>query len=102
MRPAYNISKLQHLLTGWNPQKRNYTNTMDYGDINNSNFGHCDLSRSWVHNIGNGALMNQQSAKTLRGKIANGCIFGGRTGYSVKMVHPDLIPDDKKPYWWYE
>ena len=103
-RPAYKIKKLDLLLTGWNPPKKKYSTDTDYGQIRNNKtyFGECQID-GWVHSpdklsLDRMDLNNRAQRDKTKGKIANGCIFGGRTGYSVKMVHPDLIQN--KPSWW--
>ena len=78
-RPFYAIPDLKLLLTGWNPPKEKYRpGDMDYEALRGkTNFAECHL---WVH-----PSIDPNSPGT-QGKIANGCIYGGRTGYSVKMV----------------
>ena len=81
-RPFYKIKNLNLLLTGWNPPKRKYGGN-DYEAVSDKiNFAKCS---KWVHDI----LDSSRSAT--KGKIANGCIYGGRTGYSVKMISPNWL-----------
>ncbi len=77
-KPFYKIPSLDFLLTGWNPPKKKYTpGDDDYiAEIDATNFGECS---HWVHNV---IALYPGTA----GKIANGCIYGGRTGYSIKLV----------------
>ena len=83
-KPFYKIKDLKLLLTGWNPPKRKYdTGDNDYDAGKESNFGECF---KWIHEAG-----IDPYSPTLRGKIANGCIYGGRTGYSVKMVSESFL-----------
>ncbi|MDE0119510.1 MAG: Tad domain-containing protein [Bdellovibrionales bacterium] len=101
-KPFYNIKNLNLLLTGWNPPKRKYdSGDNDYDANNETNFGECF---KWVHEAG-----VDPYSPSPRGKIANGCIYGGRTGYSVKMVSDDLLVKYKNasnpfppgdPEWW--
>ena len=86
------------LLTGWNPPKKKYSTDTDYGQIRNNKtyFGECQID-GWVHSpdklsLDRMDLNNRAQRDKTKGKIANGCIFGGRTGYSVKMVHPRPYP----------
>ena len=72
-KPFYVIKELDHLLTGWNPPKTKYTQSTNYGEIGTSYFGECT---TWDTGI----------ATNPKNYIANGCVLGGRTGYSVKMV----------------
>ena len=88
-KPVYTV-KLEHLLTGWNPPIQKHKGFKEgYEKINETKFGRCD---KWVHdkdfNLMRSTTINR------KGKIANGCIYGGRTGYSVKMVHPRSVPKD--------
>ncbi len=96
-RPPYKVPKLKFLLTGWNPPTKKYTDSGSlYGDPNNTFFGKC---HRWVHEEG---LMEGSLSSSTQGKIANGCIFGGRTGYSVKMVSKDHLlnsPGFHPPPW---
>ena len=84
-RPFYKIKSLNLLLTGWNPPKEKYRpGDNDYEAASDkTNFGKCFL---WVHDAG----IVPHSSDT-RGKIANGCIYGGRTGYSVKMISEGFL-----------
>ena len=92
----YTIKDMQHLLTGWNPPKRKYTVDNTYepkSDLSNLNFGKCFL---WVDS-------SRREIET--GKIPNACIYGGRAGYSVKMVSDDYLKGKTsgyhpKPFWW--
>ena len=78
-------TKLNLLLTGWNPPKKKYLpGDNEYqASAGKTNFAHC---HQWVHNV----LSSPTSGDT-KGKIANGCIFGGRTGYSVKMISEGFL-----------
>ena len=84
-KPFYKIKSLNLLLTGWNPPKEKYRpGDNDYEAASDkTNFGKCFL---WVHDAG----IVPHSSDT-RGKIANGCIYGGRTGYSVKMISEGFL-----------
>ena len=84
-KPFYKIQNLNMLLTGWNPPKQKYKpGDNDYeATSGNTNFGKCFL---WAHTAG----IDITTGST-RGKIANGCIYGGRTGYSVKMVSAEFL-----------
>ncbi len=78
-KPFYKIQNLNLLLTGWNPPKRKYeSGDNDYDANKETNFGECF---KWVHQAG-----VDPYSPSPRGKIATGCIYGGRTGYSVKMI----------------
>ena len=95
-KPVYKVS-LNHLLTGWNPPiKKHQGFNEGYEKINNTKFGKCD---KWVHDKDFNLMNNPQDPPNRKGKIANGCIYGGRTGYSVKMVHPESLPQDPRPDW---
>ena len=96
-RPPYKIHKLELLLTGWNPPQKKYAmppkNTYSHNDYRETSFGQCS---KWVHGISNirERLMNDSLPQTsIKGVIANGCVYGGRTGYSVKMVNPDFLEE---------
>ena len=100
-RPPYKIATLNLLLTGWNPPKTKYdqNNSYDSHSHHDTYFGQCT---TWVHNIPN--VMDPSRPPSTKGKIANGCIYGGRTGYSVKLVSPALLkgyktPNIEPPYW---
>lgn len=84
----YKIQNLALLLTGWNPPKKKYQRgDNDYeATLNKTNFAKCS---TWVHS-NSGPSINPNSLTT-KGKIANGCIYGGRTGYSVKMISEDFL-----------
>ena len=94
-KPAYKIRDLQGLLTAWNPPKNKYTSGTNYSEIDQTDFGDCS---KWVHTINGGSIM-KRNPLTKKGIIANGCIFGGRTGYSVKMIHQDRLPGHNQPPW---
>ncbi len=75
-RPFYKITKLEHILTGWNPPTKKYTNFIQgYSpdSLSRFPFGTC-------HPIGN------QWGTDLKKRIGIGCVYGGRTGYSVKIM----------------
>ena len=87
--PFYKINKPSQLLTGWTPPRRKYfaENSSIYfpphrvSGWQNIHFGNClhwDSGRDsfWPGNRG-----PRENA------LLNGCIFGGRTGYSVKLVN---------------
>ena len=75
---------LNLLLTGWNPPQKKYQpGDNEYQADTETNFAHC---YKWVHNV-----LSSPLSGTSKGKIANGCIFGGRTGYSVKMISEDFL-----------
>ena len=89
------------LLTGWNPPKRKYKDSDTYEPNHGlSNFGRCF---HWA------SLSDPDNPL---GKIANGCVYGGRSGYSVKMVSDDFLKElethggfsatNPKPSWWNE
>lgn len=75
-RLFYKIAKLEHILTGWNPPKRKYFKQSDYSPTNKADFPfqkcYPEGGKEWGVN--------------LLQRIGIGCIYGGRTGYSVKMV----------------
>ena len=76
----YKIQKLEHLMAGWNPLKKKYEDgNDDYGQITKTNFGKC---HKWDRDI---------ATHDSEGKIATGCVYGGRTGYSVKMISSRYI-----------
>ena len=85
IRPFYKINSLNLLLTGWNPPKQKYRpGDNDYEAASSkTNFGKCFL---WAHDAG--IVLDSNDT---RGKIANGCIYGGRTGYSVKMISTEFL-----------
>ena len=69
------------LLTGWNPPKSKYSpGGRDYNDTQagDTNFGEC---YKWANS----------NISQPKGKIANGCVYGGRSGYSVKMISKCLF-----------
>lgn len=89
------------LLSGWNPPKRKYKDSDTYEpNPGSSNLGRCF---HWA---------NLSNPDDPLGKIANGCVYGGRTGYSVKMVSDDFIKElgtqggfnlsNPTPPWWNE
>ena len=78
--PFYNIAKLDQVLTGWQAPKQKYRKNSAEYQANNMNrfpFSWCDP----------GNFSNDGWAKRSP-KIAAGCFYGGRTGYSVKMISP--------------
>ena len=81
-RPFYVIKNMAHLLTGWNPPKEKYT-TAGYPppDTGDTTFAQCDV---WDETIDRGT--DDRDAR-----IATGCVTGGRTGYSVKMIHKEHL-----------
>ncbi len=81
-KPWYKIGNLDQLLTGWNPPTNKYQAGEFYNNIDNTKFGHCD---KWGHDFFN--ILDG----TTKGKIANGCIYGGRVGYSVKLISAEFI-----------
>ena len=66
------------LLTGWNPPMYKYFDVNIYGTNRPTNFGKC---YKWANS----------SISQPKGKIANGCVYGGRSGYSVKMISKNYI-----------
>ena len=92
--PFYKIHNFNHLLTGWNPLKNKYTirgdNLFTYGPppvnvmLDETLFAKCNM---WVHDSDSG--VNKDT--TSKGKIATGCIYGGRMGYSVKMISKEYL-----------
>ena len=92
-KPAYKISSLNLLLTGWNPSKTKYPR--NYIDIDNTYFGNC---QGWVHDHLPPDRMSENQRNNTKGKIANGCIFGGRTGYSVKMLQRDYVCSEAQDF----
>ena len=76
--------QLNLLLTGWNPPVKKYqSGDNDYeAALGKTNFAKC---YKWGHQV-----LDIRSPTT-KGKIANGCIYGGRTGYSVKMISEDFL-----------
>lgn len=78
--PFYNIAKLDQILTGWQAPKQKYeAGGGDYqaNNINRFPFSWCDPGNS-----GNDGWAKKSP------KIAGGCFYGGRSGYSVKMISP--------------
>ena len=99
-KPGYTV-KLEHLLTGWNPPIQKHKGFNEgYEKINETKFGRCD---KWVHDQNFNLMGGNRNPPNRKGKIANGCIYGGRTGYSVKMIHPDMLSnlpaDTLRPPW---
>ena len=89
------------LLTGWNSPKHKYKDSNTYEPNHGlSNFGRCF---HWA------SLSDPDNPL---GKIANGCIYGGRAGYSVKLISDDFLKElethggfsasNPKPSWWNE
>ena len=80
-KPFYKIHFLDQILTGWNPPKTKYKSHDDYNAKIHPRtafpFSHCD---KWGH------------TSSSINKIAGGCIYGGRAGYSVKLIHPCTLP----------
>ena len=73
--PTYKIRHPAHLLTGWNPPKGKYEpNNQMIPYEGDTPLGTCT---TW-------ALLQGEDRRP--GPIANGCVIGGRTGYSVKLV----------------
>jgi len=89
LSPFYVVSKPSLLLTGWTPPKQKYERGMNVYDSKNreTNFGHC---HKWTYDLD----LNNKSTK---GFIANGCVYGGRTGYSVKMVSREVLEGHQIP-----
>ena len=81
-RPFYVIKNLSHLLTGWNPPREKYTTADKYpADIYpKTQFAKCD---KWDYQLD----VNKDA------RMATGCVFGGRTGYSVKMINKKHLQD---------
>lgn len=74
----YKIKEPAHLLTGWNPPKQKYEPDRYPANISETHFADCS---KWDYRLdpdGNS-------------RIATGCVQGGRTGYSVKMIHKDHL-----------
>ena len=88
-RPFYKIGDFNLLLTGWNPLKNKYTPTDDYSLIGQTLFAKCNV---WVHSSRSGVNKTRDS----KGKIATGCIYGGRMGYSVKMISKEYLEGVKR------
>ena len=81
-RPFYVIKDLSHLLTGWNPPKKKYTTADKYPAVESeTQFAKCD---KWDYELDNDG----------DARMATGCVFGGRTGYSVKMINKEHLRDD--------
>ena len=76
----YKAPDLRYLLTGWNPPKANekYADDALPYDRMNTKFAKCD---KWVHDFS-----RILSHRAPIGRTAIGCLFGGRTGYSVKLI----------------
>ena len=75
----YVVKNKDHLLTGWNPPKEKYKIDDRYpASITDTSFANCD---TWDF-----ALDDDEDAR-----IDTGCVTGGRTGYSVKMIHKDHL-----------
>lgn len=93
-QPWYKIETLEHLLTGWNPPIRKYIEDTGQYEIKNSTFSLCGKNTGeddqWGHNFGIN-ISSYESSGVTKGKIATGCIYGGRTGYSVKMISAEFI-----------
>ena len=82
-QPWYKIRSANFLFTGWNPPNRKYENGTNYNDLDNSNFvKQCD---TWSLVMLGGQVPDNKRA------IANGCVIGGRTGYSVKLVSKKYV-----------
>ncbi len=78
-KPFYVIKDLSNLLTGWNPPKEKYTNTGEYpADENKTTFAKCD---KWDYQLDDDG----------DARLATGCVTGGRTGYSVKMINKEHL-----------
>ena len=76
-KPFYVIENLSHLLTGWNPPKQKYKIPDEYLAVESETlFAKCD---KWDYQIDADG----------DARMATGCITGGRTGYSVKMIHKE-------------
>ena len=95
-KPFYKIKKPEMLLTGWNPPTEKYTRgDNDYDDPRKTHFVKCQI---WA---------KLPLTTTTRGQIANGCVYGGRTGYSVKMISENFLrgfnnaTNDHPPPPWY-
>ena len=93
--PFYNVAKLDQILTGWQAPKQKYVeNREEYKATNPNRFPF-----SWCYP---GNSSNNGWASGSR-KIAAGCFYGGRTGYSVKMVSAcSLSQNDLSRIDWYE
>ncbi len=85
-RPFYKIGNFNLLLTGWNPLKNKYKATNDYSLIGETLFATCNM---WAHS--SGSRVDKHSNPPSKGKIATGCIYGGRMGYSVKMISKEAL-----------
>ena len=82
-KPFYVIKDLSQLLTGWNPPIEKYKDPDIYpADIYpETQFAKCD---KWDYELDNDG----------DARMATGCVFGGRTGYSVKMINKEHLRDD--------
>ena len=78
--PFYNLAVRDQLLSSWQAPKKKYTGGGEYlpGSLNSIPFSQCH-PRGWGNNQ--------------KPKIAGGCWYGGRTGYSVKMISPCSLTD---------
>ena len=78
-RPWYKIQSANFLFTGWNPPKRKYTSTTNYSNPETSSSNFIQCNKWWAEPY----------------PIANGCVIGGRTGYSVKLVSKKYVKRDR-------
>ena len=96
---VYKIKDLHQLLTGWNPPTGKDAVDKyiadDYANIDNTPFGKC---HKWVHSpdVLDPERLSEPYMSQTKGKIANGCIYGGRTGYSVKMVSEKWLKPESR------
>ncbi len=93
--PFYNVAKLDQILTGWQAPKQKYVeNREEYKATNPNRF---PFSWCYPGNSGNNGWASGSR------KIAAGCFYGGRTGYSVKMVSAcSLSQNDLSRIDWYD
>ena len=77
----YVVKNYAHLLTGWNPPKVKYKANDDRypASIIDTSFAHCEPG-AWDSDLDAGSDPTDA-------RIGIGCVTGGRTGYSVKMIH---------------
>ena len=82
----YVIKQLKHLMTGWNPSQIKYTKQYRYpvADDTKSTFGQC---KTWDYEM----EPVQDDDKGRDARIPTGCVTGGRTGYSVKMISKEYL-----------
>lgn len=81
----HKVKDTNHLLTSWAPPKTGGYPRLDMYNLDPDVFGQCDKSDNTIQTVG--SALNNLPNQNL---IPQHCLKGGRSGFSVKLIHKEV------------